>query len=67
MDAMEREPPPSMLRSILDAARTMFPGQDWRTVEEHVRRAWNSVVHDHAWERVRESAQREWERESPGS
>ena len=55
-------PLPSMLRSILEAAGTMFPGQDWASVEEHVRRAWNSVAHDHPWEHVREGAQREWER-----
>ena len=46
---MERNPPlPEMLRSI--------------AVEEHVRRAWNSVTHDHAWEHVRDGARREWER-----
>jgi hypothetical protein len=60
---MERKPPlPSMLRSILEAASGMFPGQDWASVEGHVRRAWNSVAHDHAWEQVREGARREWER-----
>ena len=60
---MERTPPlPSMLQSILDAAAGMFPGSDWVAVEEHVRRAWNSVAHDHAWEQVREGARREWER-----
>lgn len=60
---MERSQPlPAMLRSILDAAAGMFPGSDWVAVEEHVRRAWNSVAHDHAWEQVREGARREWER-----
>lgn len=60
---MERTPPlPEMLRSILDAAAGMFPGSDWVAVEEHVRRAWNSVTHDHAWEHVRDGARREWER-----
>jgi hypothetical protein len=62
-DAMERSPPlPSMLRSILEAAAGMFPGLGWAGVEEHVRRAWNSVAHDHAWEQLREGARREWER-----
>ena len=60
---MERPPPlPSMLRSIIEAASGMFPGHDWFTVKEHVRRAWNSVAHDHPWEHVRDGAQREWER-----
>jgi hypothetical protein len=54
-----------MLRSILEAATAMFPAQDWASVEEHVRRAWNSVAHDHAWEQVRDAAQREWERRAP--
>jgi hypothetical protein len=51
-----------MLRSILEAASAKFPAHDWASVEEHVRRAWNSVAHDHAWEQVRDAAQREWER-----
>lgn len=60
---MERIPPlPAMLRSILEAAAGMFPGRDWAGVEEHVRRAWNSVAHDHPWEQVRDDARREWER-----
>jgi hypothetical protein len=63
MEAMGRTPPlPAMLRSILEAATLMFPGHDWSSVEEHVRRAWNSVAHDDAWEQVRDAAQREWER-----
>jgi hypothetical protein len=53
-----------MLHSILEAAALMFPGQDWTAVEDHVRRAWNCVAHDHAWEQVRESARREWEERS---
>lgn len=66
-DPMDRLPPlPSMLRSILDAAGGMFPGQDWESVESHVRRAWNSIVHDHAWELVREGARAEWERRLAG-
>lgn len=65
---MDHSPPlPSMLRSILEAAAGMFPGQDWITVEEHVRRAWNSVAHDHAWELLRDSARREWERRWPAA
>lgn len=64
---MERNPPlPPMLHSILEAAAGMFPGQDWFTVEEHVRRAWNSVVHDHPWEFVRDGARLEWERRLAG-
>ena len=60
---MERDLPlPSMLASILAAACVMFPGRDWAEVEEHVRRAWNSVAHDHGWEQVRDAARREWER-----
>jgi hypothetical protein len=60
---MERDLPlPSMLASILEAACVMFPGRDWAEVEEHVRRAWNSVAHDHGWEQVRDAARREWER-----
>jgi hypothetical protein len=60
---MERiQPLPSMLRSILEAAAGMFPGEGWAGVEEHVRRAWNSVAHDHAWEQVRDGARAEWER-----
>ena len=60
---MNRPPTlPSMLRSIIEAAEGMFPGQNWASVEEHVRRAWNSVAHDHAWELLRDAAQREWER-----
>jgi hypothetical protein len=51
-----------MLRSILEAASTMFPGHEWQSVEEHVRRAWNSVAHDHPWEHVRDGARAEWER-----
>lgn len=62
-DPMDRPTPlPSMLRAILEAASGMFPGQDWASVEEHVRRAWNSVAHDHAWEQLRDAARREWER-----
>jgi hypothetical protein len=60
---MERNVPlPSMLRSIIEAACVMFPGQRWADIEEHVRRAWHSVAHDHAWEQVRDGARREWER-----
>jgi hypothetical protein len=60
---MERDLPlPSMLASILEAACVMFPGRDWAEVEEHVRRAWNSVAHDHGWEQVRDAARRQWER-----
>jgi hypothetical protein len=55
-----------MLRSILEAAAIMFPGPDWASVEAHVRRAWNSVAHDHAWEELREGARREWERRDAG-
>ena len=63
---MERQQTlPSMLRSIIEAATVMFPGQDWFTVEEHVRRAWNSVAHDHDWEHVRDAARREWQRRKP--
>lgn len=56
-----------MLRSILEAAEAMFPGQRWHTVEEHVRRAWNSVAHDHPWEQVRDGARLAWERRFGGS
>lgn len=60
---MERNVPlPSMLRSIIEAATVMFPGRDWAEIEEHVRRAWNSVAHDHDWEQVRDAAHREWAR-----
>ncbi|HEU4991419.1 MAG TPA: hypothetical protein VFT52_02885 [Luteimonas sp.] len=59
------QPLPPMLRSILEAASAKFPAHDWASVEEHVRRAWNSVAHDHAWEQVRDAAQREWERRAP--
>lgn len=62
---MDLPPPlPAMLRSILEVAAGMFPGEDWGTVEEHIRRAWNSVAHDHAWEQLRDAARREWERRS---
>ena len=60
---MEHDIPlPSMLHSIIDAATIMFPGRGWAEIEEHVRRAWNSVAHDHRWEQVRDGARREWER-----
>jgi len=56
-----------MLDSILEAAAGMFPGEDWFRVEEHVRRAWNSVAHDHPWELVRDGARLAWERRLAGS
>ena len=61
---MSSPPLPGMLRSIVEAAATMFPDGEGRVVEEHVRRAWNSVAHEHglAWEEVSEGARREWER-----
>lgn len=63
---MERTPPlPPMLRSIIDAAWDMFPGHPWYRVEEHVRRAWNSVAHERKWEDVRDHARGDWERRSP--
>lgn len=58
-----REDLPEMLGAIIQAARAMFPGQDWTTVENHVRRAWNDVSHDAAasWQDIRARARREWE------
>lgn len=53
---------PSMLHSIIDAASIMFPGRGWADVEEHVRRAWHSVAHDHDWDQVRDAARCEWAR-----
>jgi hypothetical protein len=54
---------PEMLLAILQAARSMFPGQDWDEVEHHVRRAWNDVSHEAtaSWQDIRTRARREWE------
>jgi hypothetical protein len=51
-----------MLRSIIEAAAGMFPGEDWAGVEDHVRRAWNSIANMQPWDQVREGARLEWER-----
>ena len=58
-----REDLPEMLRAIIQAARAMFPGEDWPVVETHLRRAWNDVSHDAAasWQDIRARARREWE------
>lgn len=63
MNDAGRDDLPELLRAIIQAARTMFPGQDWTAVETHVRRAWNDVSHDAAasWQDIRASARREWE------
>lgn len=58
-----REELPELLGAIIQAARTMFPGQDWTMVERHVRRAWNDVSHEagFSWQEIRARARREWE------
>jgi len=52
---------PPMMGAILLAARDRFPGQEWRTVEEHIRKAWNAVAHEASWEEVSDPARRAWE------
>lgn len=58
-----REDLPEMLRAIIQAARTMFPGEAWAEVEHHVRRAWADVSHDAeaSWQEIRGRARRAWE------
>ena len=50
-----------MLTAILQAARDRFPGHDWPSVEDHIRKAWNAIAHDAPWEEVSEPARRAWE------
>ena len=52
---------PAMLTAILQAARDRFPGHDWPSVEDHIRKAWNAFAHDAPWEEVSEPARRAWE------
>ena len=52
---------PPMLEAILQAARDKFPGHDWTSVQEHIRKAWNAMAHDDPWEEVSEPARRVWE------
>jgi len=63
MNDAGRDDLPELLRAIIHAARTMFPGQDWKAVENHVRSAWNDVSHDAAasWQDIRARARREWD------
>ena len=54
---------PEMLAAIIEVARTRFPGHDWASVENHLRRAWTDVSHDAAisWQHIRSRARREWD------
>lgn len=52
---------PALLMAILQAARDRFPGHDWSSVEDHIRKAWNAIAHDAPWEEVSEPARRAWE------
>lgn len=58
---------PQLLRAIIQAAREMFRGADWDTVENHVRHAWNDISHDAgaSWQQVRAAARREWDDPTP--
>jgi len=47
-------------RSILGAARQMFPGDPWEEVEPHLRRAWRSIREPTPWEAVREWMRAAW-------
>jgi len=52
---------PPMLEAILHAARDKFPGHDWASVEDHIRKAWNAMAHEAPWEEVSDPARQAWE------
>ena len=47
--------------AILHAARAKFPGHDWASVEDHIRKAWNAMAHEAPWEEVSDPARQAWE------
>lgn len=55
-----------MYAAILHAAREMFPGRPWASVEKLLRKAWNGLALQQSWQEVRPRMQRDWNQDDGG-